>query len=486
MWFDGPARQRRWTVLLRLILVIPNYIVLLFIGIAAGFVVIIGWFAALFIGRLPQWVHQFVTGVVRWQARVGAYVFLLTDQYPPFSFDDEAYPVRPILPPNGQLNRFSVFFRLILLIPAAFFSTVVIYGLSAPLLLVTWFIVLFSGRVPASLYWAYAALNRYLLRYYAFTYMLTSEYPWGMLGDPDPLDSYASRPPTAPFGWPGDASPPPPVAPPAPFQGAPSPSVIGGVPSSTDPSTVLEQGDTGPAPGAEESASAEVTEPAPPAAAPAWATPPPQPPPPAWTTAPPPSVPPSAGWMPPPTVGVVGADRNRLTLPPAARGWLIFAIVWGVILLGVNVTVNSIAATNNANRYSSDYNTVVNDFNNSKAAVDNAIATSRRCDTVGCLRPSHLAAAASLRQFASDVRAMNLPSGAQQSAQSVESDATQLADAFNQLANSASGQAYRSTVQSSGVNTLLQTLPNDTNSLLDQLNHYLECPPSATGFAICG
>ena len=48
-------------------------------------------------------------------------------------------------------------FRFILLIPAAFFSTVVTYGLGLPLLLVTWFIVLFSGRMPTSLYWAYAA-----------------------------------------------------------------------------------------------------------------------------------------------------------------------------------------------------------------------------------------------------------------------------------------------------------------------------------------
>src|SRR6202012_23727 len=80
MWFDGPARQRRWTVLLRIILTIPQYFVLLFVFLAAIIVVIIGWFAALFIGRLPQWVHQFLTGVVRWQTRVAAYVYLLTDR----------------------------------------------------------------------------------------------------------------------------------------------------------------------------------------------------------------------------------------------------------------------------------------------------------------------------------------------------------------------------------------------------------------------
>jgi hypothetical protein len=334
--------------------------------------------------------------------------------------------------------------------------------------------------MPTSLYWAYAALNRYLLRYQAFTTMLTSEYPWGMLGDPDALDPYAIRSPTAPFAWPGDA---PPAAPAASFEGAPPPNA-GGAPSSTDPSSVLEQSDT-PASSAEEPA--EATPSAPPPVAPGWATQPPEPPPTSWMSAPPPSLPPSPGWMPPPPAAGAGTgDRSRLTLPPGSRGWLVFAIVWGVILFGVNIAVKSVEATNNANRYSSDYNTVVSDFNNSKAAVDTAIAQSKSCTTVACLRPSHLFAATSLRQFATDVRAMNLPSGAQQNARSVESDATQLADAFTQLANSANGQAYRSEVQSSGIDTLLQTLPNDTNNLLSQLNRYLECPPSAAGFAICG
>ena len=56
---------------------------------------VIGWFAALFTGRLPQWAHTFLGGVVRWYTRSGAYMFLLTDRYPPFSFDDVEYPVRP-------------------------------------------------------------------------------------------------------------------------------------------------------------------------------------------------------------------------------------------------------------------------------------------------------------------------------------------------------------------------------------------------------
>jgi hypothetical protein len=158
--------------------------------------------------------------------------------------------------------------------------------------------------------------------------------------------------------------------------------------------------------------------------------------------------------------------------------------VWGAILFVAQTAINSIVANNNLNRIESQYNTVINDFNHQNAAVDHAISVSRHCATIACLRPSHLAAAASLERFASDVGAMNLPSGAQGPAHLVESDASQLASGFDQLANSANAQAYRSTVQSSQINTLLRTLPNDTNSLLSALHHALQCPAS-NGLTFC-
>ena len=477
MWFDGPARQRRWTVLLRLILIIPQYVVLFIIGIAYLVVLVIGWFGALVMGRLPGWAHRFLTGFVRWEVRVSAYFYLLTDRYPPFSFEDEAYPVRPVLPANGRLNRWAVLFRFILFLPAALFGTIVMYGLVAPLLLVTWFIVLIGGEMPSALYWAYGALTRYLMRVHAFVAMLTSEYAWGMLGDRDP-ESSPYPPLTPPFGWPGDAVPP---APPPPTSAPPVAPPRGGPTPSSEPVAGAAPADAAamPAPRAEDRVQA--AEPVPPPAVAAWPTPAPPP-----TQRPPPPPPRTTTDPGKPPGAPSGATRDRgwLVLPRAARGWLIFAIVWGSIVFVGQTVYNSVNAHNNLSRIQSEYNTVVTDFNDQNSAVNNAISASRRCTTIACLRPSHLAAAASLERFASDVHAMDLPSGAQQPAQLVESDASQLAAAFTQLANSANGQAYQSTVQSSQIDTLLRTLPNDTNSLLAALNHAFECPPS-NGLTFC-
>ena len=75
----------RWLPLVKWILAIPHYVVLLFLWIAALFVVIVAWFAILFTGKYPRALFNFVVGVMRWENRVIGYAFaLVTDRYPPF------------------------------------------------------------------------------------------------------------------------------------------------------------------------------------------------------------------------------------------------------------------------------------------------------------------------------------------------------------------------------------------------------------------
>ena len=79
--------RNRLTVGFRLILAIPQLIVVAVLGIAALVVWVIAFFAVLFTGRWPEGLRSFVVGVMRWSTRVGAYVLLLTDEYPPFSLE---------------------------------------------------------------------------------------------------------------------------------------------------------------------------------------------------------------------------------------------------------------------------------------------------------------------------------------------------------------------------------------------------------------
>ena len=88
--FAVPDRSNRfWAVpllgiLIKLIVLIPHLILLYVLGVVAGIVQLVLWIPVLFGGTYPGWGYELVGGFLRWSTRVYAYLFGLTDQYPPF------------------------------------------------------------------------------------------------------------------------------------------------------------------------------------------------------------------------------------------------------------------------------------------------------------------------------------------------------------------------------------------------------------------
>ena len=72
---------------LKAILLIPHLIIVYVLQLAMFVVAYIGFFAALFTGSVPRGMHDFIAGVLQWYARTSAWLFGLTDQYPPFSLE---------------------------------------------------------------------------------------------------------------------------------------------------------------------------------------------------------------------------------------------------------------------------------------------------------------------------------------------------------------------------------------------------------------
>jgi outer membrane murein-binding lipoprotein Lpp len=169
-------------VLIRAILAIPLAVVLLAYGIAAFFIIIIGWFGALFTGQLPEFARRFITRLLKLTANFSAYVYLLTDIFPPFEADGPGYPVQLAVPTATKLNRAAVFFRIILLIPAQLVGTAVQYGM-AILMFFLWIITLCTGQLPLSAHNALRAVVRFQLRLGAYIYLVVPTYPGGLFGD---------------------------------------------------------------------------------------------------------------------------------------------------------------------------------------------------------------------------------------------------------------------------------------------------------------
>jgi hypothetical protein len=194
-----PEPQRRVTVFFRLILAIPQLIVLYLLNIVAVIVLFIGWWAALFTGQLPEFAVTFLSGYLRWSTRVSAYLYLLTDVYPPFSMEDETgYPVRTAIPAPQPLNRAAVFFRYILALPANLLLGLVTVGAGTILGFVAWLIALVAGQLPPSWYLAYLAVLRYQARVHGYWLLLTPAYPSGLHGDNPGTVSWADEAPQGP------------------------------------------------------------------------------------------------------------------------------------------------------------------------------------------------------------------------------------------------------------------------------------------------
>src|SRR5439155_8117973 len=92
--FAAPRRQSRLSIGFRLLLDLPHLIVVYFALLVGAVVVLLGWFAALALGRLPEGFATLLEALLRYITRVYAYNWLLTDEYPPFAVNAD-YPVQP-------------------------------------------------------------------------------------------------------------------------------------------------------------------------------------------------------------------------------------------------------------------------------------------------------------------------------------------------------------------------------------------------------
>lgn len=73
---------------LRALILIPHWIALWLLGIGVACAYFVSWIPVLTGGRMATWGYTLFGGTLRWATRVTAYLFLLTDVYPPFRLRD--------------------------------------------------------------------------------------------------------------------------------------------------------------------------------------------------------------------------------------------------------------------------------------------------------------------------------------------------------------------------------------------------------------
>jgi hypothetical protein len=221
----------RWLWLVKMFLAIPHYIVLAFLWVAFLITTVIAGFAIVFTGRYPRSLFDFNVGVLRWNWRVGFYVYaaLGTDRYPPFTLARSDYPADFDVDYPEHLSRGLVLVKSWLLaIPQLIIVALVTadmplwwtarndwgsghqatagISLLGILVLVAGVVLLFTGRYPRPLFDIVIGINRWIYRVLAYVALMRDEYPPFRLDQgPDepadrPVDGPAATPPlvTAP------------------------------------------------------------------------------------------------------------------------------------------------------------------------------------------------------------------------------------------------------------------------------------------------
>ncbi len=223
----------RWKWLFKWLLLIPHFVVLVFLWIAMVVLTVVAFFAILFTGRYPRGIFDFNVGVLRWTWRVEFYGYSAngTDRYPPFTLAETDYPANLTIDYPQQLSRGLALVKWWLLaiphyIIVAIFSGGGVWlawnqggdaarwggGLIGVLVLISAIALLFTSRYPRSLFDFIMGMNRWTLRVAGYAGLMTDQYP------PFRLDMGSTEP-----GTPTSAllaqSPPSPATPAHPSRG---------------------------------------------------------------------------------------------------------------------------------------------------------------------------------------------------------------------------------------------------------------------------
>ena len=186
---DDPLN--RLSTFFRLIAIIPITIVLSLLGGgslniddielnaagAGGAIVFATLLMILFRRKYPRWWFDWNLALLRFTTRVGAYFFLLRDEYP--STDEEQAVHLEITYPDAErdLNPWLPLIKWLLAIPH--YIVLFFLGLAVMVLvIISWFAILFTGRYPRDLFNFVVGTMRWTIRVQAYAFLLvTDHYP---------------------------------------------------------------------------------------------------------------------------------------------------------------------------------------------------------------------------------------------------------------------------------------------------------------------
>ena len=175
---DYEEQRDRLLTALRPIIGVPWVILVAAYHTAGALIAIFCWLSILVSGRYPQGFYHYAAGLIQCQARVQGWMGLQTDDWPSVAIgEDPAYPIHVEIEPRPErFSRLGALARPVMLIPVLL-AGVLLGLLGIVTWLVSWILIIVTGRQPIGLHNALTFVNAYLVRGIGFAYLLTETLP---------------------------------------------------------------------------------------------------------------------------------------------------------------------------------------------------------------------------------------------------------------------------------------------------------------------
>ena len=162
-------------------IMLPHLFLLIFVSIWSAILTFISFWVILFTGRYPQSFYEFQVNLIRWNIRVNARLYNLSDGYPSFGINgtDEYTDVQIPYPENLSrgLQILKLLFGVIYVgIPHGF--VLLFRSLWTQILaFLAWWVVLFTGKYPQSWHEFNVGTLRWSTRVNLYLSYMIDDYP---------------------------------------------------------------------------------------------------------------------------------------------------------------------------------------------------------------------------------------------------------------------------------------------------------------------
>ena len=162
-------------------IVLPHIFLLIFVSIWGAILSFVSFWIILFTGRYPQSFFEFQEKLYRWNLRVSARMYNLSDGYPAFGIDGtDDFTTLQIEYPD-RLSRGTLLIRaffggIYVILPHGF---LLMFRMIATMVLqfLAWWVVLFTGSYPQSWHEFNVGTIRWSYRVNIYMSFMTDDYP---------------------------------------------------------------------------------------------------------------------------------------------------------------------------------------------------------------------------------------------------------------------------------------------------------------------